>query len=422
MNIKERFHETIDYFYENNHHLAGQISKLGYPEVTLGYPPTAGVMWDADKKRVKFMFNKKFSEKVTDEEFRFAVAHEAMHVINGHIFYLQSEVDKLKKGGKSDKEIRKFQMKFNIAADCVVNDTLVNLYGVKKVEFADADGKSQICYGQDIVGCDCHELSVVDVMQLLPENAQGEPDNHGWESFFNKDGSLKKEFVDAVKDFLEDNMGNSSLSGEESDVLEGLKEAMEGSHDRYAREAGHSAKSRNRALIASNASVSWEKLVFRKTDSKRYEDVWTKNNRKLSGFYPDVLLPYTQFKEVEDIFIAIDVSGSIDWEALKLFASVVKNTPKSFKINAITFNTKCEPYDINSDNIRAGGGTCFHIIEDYIQNNFKKYPKVVFVLTDGCGNEVNPQYPERWTWLLYSYCQTTYCKGMTHYELKKLLK
>jgi predicted metal-dependent peptidase len=143
----------------------------------------------------------------------------------------------------------------------------------------------------------------------------------------------------------------------------------------------------------------------------------------MMSIYPDVILPTMEDQEKEEIFFAIDSSGSIDRHALSLFVDVVRNTPKHFKIKAISFDTKCYEYDIKKGGSpRGGGGTSFCIIEDYIQQNFKKYPKAIFVLTDGEGCCVSPKHPERWCWLLYSYCQDRHIGNMKSYKVKDVLK
>jgi hypothetical protein len=430
---KERFHEAIDTLYEKNHHLAGQVSRLGYPKMVGGYPPTAGVLWNKERKKIEFLFNKRFAEKITEEEYLFAVAHESSHVFHGHVFMLKTEVDRLRAMGRSKKEINAWVRKFNKAADCVINDSLVNLYGLPRCEFPDEAGNCSILYGKNVVGCDCHELSVLDVMALMPEDPEGDDvdDNGqlggggghgGWDSFFDSDGSIDRSFADAMQDFIEENLDNAGLSDQDAEDLEKLQESMQNCSDPHVRQAGRSTSSSMRRGNASRASLRWEQILFRKVERNKFEDKWNRRSRKLQGFPPDLLLPVSKAKETEDIFIAIDVSGSIDWAALELFVSVVKNIPKHFKINAITFNTVCRPFDIRSDQVRAGGGTAFQPIEDYIQDNFKRYPKAVFVLTDGGGTPVRPQYPGRWTWMLYGSATTAYCSDMSHYKMESLLK
>ena len=416
--LEDKFHDAIDELYERNMHLATQVSRLGYPELITGYPPTACVAWDESRKKIRFMFNSNFCDHLTFNEFMFVVAHEAVHIINGHIFTLKTEIDKMKNKKRTVEEISKYKRRFNIASDCVVNDSLVFLYNVPREEFADIG----IFYGQPTVGCDAYDLTVTDVLKILPEKL-GQVGNHDmWDSFFEQNGTIKKGFVDLVKDLIDNCDTNPDLSDKEADAVDELKRSMAKCSDANAKQAGMDSMSGTKKIKTLNAALSWDKILCKKTERAKFEETWNRPDRKLISSYPKVILPTSRPKEVKDIFIAIDVSGSIDHDALELFISVVKNTPKNFNISAITFDTSCQPFDINSDEVHAGGGTSFAIIEKYIREKLKRYPSAVFVLTDGCGDTVVPQYPERWTWMLYGASSDRYCKEMTHYELQKVLK
>ncbi len=420
MNIEDRFHDAIDSLYEQSHHLATQVSYLGYPEMVEGFPSTAVVAWDDNRKKIKFMFNRKFSEMISDEEFTFIVAHEAMHIINGHLFVLKRAFDRLK-DKKDRKELRTYKRKFAIASDCVVNDSLTRLYNLPKIELS-KDVPGRVIYGKNEVGCHTETLSVEDVIHLVPDGPEP-PENHDlWESFFNENGSLKESFVDALEEFIEKNEQNSSMTDADAEMLEDLKDSMADCTDAYAKKAGKGLKSKIGKIDNMSASLAWEKILFEKVPRGKFEDTWARPGRRFMSIWPEAILPDSKNKDIEEIFVAIDVSSSINKPMLNLFCAIVKNTPKRFRINAITFDTSCEPYNIFSETIRSGGGTDFHIIENYIQRNCKKYPKAVFVLTDGMGNRIKPQHPKRWTWLLYGSCVTTFIKDMTNYKLEKLLR
>src|SRR3546814_18475794 len=53
---------------------------------------------------------------------------------------------------------------------------------------------------------------------------------------------------------------------------------------------------------------------------------------------------------------------------------------------------------------RSGGGTRFDIIEKNIQKIMgiekSAYPEGVFLITDGVGSSVTPEFPDRWHWFL----------------------
>ena len=68
------------------------------------------------------------------------------------------------------------------------------------------------------------------------------------------------------------------------------------------------------------------------------------------------------------------------------------------------FDTKVYETTLESGKLYGFGGTYFSILEDAIQAAMRKdkvpYPKAVFVITDGYGNDVKPQIPQRWHWFL----------------------
>jgi len=431
MNIKLRFQKAVDDMVAVNHYLAAEVCKLGYPMLS-DKIPTAGVGWDGERKKIIFLFNPKFAEILNDEEFCFVVGHESIHLLNSHVFLLYDEIEKLKKMQKSISDINEWKRKMNIAMDCVVNDSLVNLYDLPKVLTEDPkiSGKVKIWYGKETVGTECHDMTAQEVYYLLPEevtNPQpqtGDVENHEmWDSFFNSDGTINRDFVDAVKEFIEKNIQNSVLSDDEAEKIDEMKKSMEDCTDAYASKAGTAAVGLRRPIDGlSRETLNWNKILYKLVDILKTEDIWTKPNRKLIPVYPDIILPSWKDQEKEKIFCAIDASGSISQDALRLFVSVLRNTPKRFEIKAMSFDTKCYPYNIKSkDEPLGGGGTYFDIIEQYILDNFKKYPKAVFILTDGLGTPVVPKHPDRWAWLLYGPCSTTYCKDMKNYKIMDLL-
>ena len=49
------------------------------------------------------------------------------------------------------------------------------------------------------------------------------------------------------------------------------------------------------------------------------------------------------------------------------------------------------------------------IKSELTNKKIKKYPDAIFVITDGDGNHISPEYPDRWYWFLGgSYTTTRY--------------
>ena len=115
-----------------------------------------------------------------------------------------------------------------------------------------------------------------------------------------------------------------------------------------------------------------------------------------------------------DLYFFFDVSGSC-LRYQPAFIDIVQNIPLNlFNPHLFAFDTKVKNFEFDwktkkvKKQIKAGGGTIFHIIEEKIQqdlknNVIKKYPSFVCVLTDGMANTINniPKNKEKnWLWLL----------------------
>jgi len=440
MNSKrlDKYHEAIDYLYAHNKNLYIEVTKLGYPKFSNSLAiPTAGVAWDEQKKRIIFLFDAGFFDRLNIEQLAFIIGHEASHVFNLHMFQAKRMHDKYKARGRKI-EIPYMMKKLNVAQDCVINDSLVFWFKFPKIlstekeirhVFGDeiyegikkAGKKSGLMYGKEVINMDCHDLTSEEVFELMEDPPEYKMMKHAWESFFNEDGTLKEEFVKKIKDFIERNKSSSGLTEEELYQMEKMEDEYNKTTDPSV--AGNEINKNKRSISTGNSSLNWDRILANFVEIRKMEDVWNRPNRKLYDYYPDVLLPYWKDREIQEVFVAIDSSGSIDYNALSLFATLIKNTPDHIKIKAISFDTQCYEYDPKGDKDPiGGGGTKFDIIEQYIQNNFKKYPKAVFVLTDGAGCPVQPKHKERWCWLLYGPCMEDYCKDMKKYKIYDIIR
>src|SRR3990167_6353471 len=297
MNIQDRFDKAIEDLYKESRYLSAEITKLGYPQLVPkdSYPLTAGVSWDPLRKRVVFLFNEEFVSTLNDEEFKFVVAHETIHLTNLHIFFMKDENDRLKSKGKNEVEIFSYMRRVNKASDCIVNDSLINLYGFKRYEKIGIVKNKPVfpIYGKDFVKCDCHDLSISDVLRLMPEVSESEvyDDHECWKDFFDQDGLVNEDFLKRIKQFVEDKTDNSSCSDEEQDMIRKIKETMKNSKGIQLSKAGKEVDGSLRPVILNNSSINWNHLLIKLTEVKRIEDCWTKPNRKLVSVYPDVILP-----------------------------------------------------------------------------------------------------------------------------------
>jgi hypothetical protein len=104
------------------------------------------------------------------------------------------------------------------------------------------------------------------------------------------------------------------------------------------------------------------------------------------------------------VFFFMDTSGSCWGLKDRFFRAARSLPPEKFDIRLFCFDTQVQETDIESGRIYGGGGTAFDIIESKIQTTCRnekiKYPKAVWIMTDGMGSRVNPEKPDRWYWFL----------------------
>jgi len=99
------------------------------------------------------------------------------------------------------------------------------------------------------------------------------------------------------------------------------------------------------------------------------------------------------------------------------FFNAAKSLPEDrFDVKLFTFDTRVYESSLKSGKLYGFSGTRFDIIEQHLQT-VKPHPRAIFVITDGAGNVVNPQHPDRWFFFL-SAKNTRYIPAKSHtYDL-----
>ena len=163
----------------------------------------------------------------------------------------------------------------------------------------------------------------------------------------------------------------------------------------------------------------WETVIERwETQVKKsdftVENRWERTAPRYSELFHShskIMLPSDNFIISEyfkphkiDVFFFLDTSGSCISLAPRFFKAALSLDKKRFRVHLYSFDTRVESVDIKNQRLSGGGGTRFDIIETKIQqiikkDKLKKYPHV-WAISDGMGNRVNPEKPERWKWFL----------------------
>ena len=124
----------------------------------------------------------------------------------------------------------------------------------------------------------------------------------------------------------------------------------------------------------------------------------------------DAILPGMKNAQTIDVCVAIDTSGSITSDDLKIFLSEVQGIMEmydDYKVHIITWDTQVyNPQDFTPDSSEdiasyepgGGGGTDPHCVWQYLQDN-EIEPKKLIMFTDYCFYGWSPEQVE-------NYCDT----------------
>lgn len=386
---------------ENHHSIFSKFWQLGAPVFT-DKIPTAAVVFDKIGSCIEFMINPEFWDSLSMERKIFVICHECMHVI----LYHGHRTCKIK--NKQEHQIA------NLALDIVVNHSLLEILNGKREVF---DPENIFCWVDTVfpentppVG-ESFEFYYNLIKKEIQENSKSQAgkmssmdDHQGLESFADE----------SFDEFMKDSMDKSDQeSFKDSKMQEMAKEEL-AEQNKKEKKAGDGA---GKTWIQVNfprvlPKRKWETII--KSWSKKYldekwDDQWSKPNRRTMSLPKDFLLPSeNETDEFEkrriEVNFYLDTSGSCQHLAERFFKAAASLPEDRFDINLFCFDTQVYETNLKDKKLYGFGGTAFDIIEKHIQSEMKKdkksYPEAVFVITDGFGNKVNPEMPKKWHWFL----------------------
>ena len=438
---------------EKYHALFYRLWELGKPFFS-NKLPTAAVQFDKTGHHTHWIWNPEFWKTLDEYSRDFVFCHEMLHVALNHGVRIKDS---------------KYPSRANVALDLVVNHLLVNKFGFKRERVMNAD---KYCWIDTVfkhmanqVEKDKHfEYYYNKLMQLIPPvtlmksklsksetgdgSGQGKVcDNEGLpETVDEHDGLIGREWEEVVKEL------DRSLSNEEKEEIRDIVEK----HFQVADNKPNSTNSQSKQAGTSMGDMwvfvdvskvkpkrkwetiikKWVQKVVREND--RTVEQWARVNRRFTLLPQDLMIPSEMEQDAmgDDeqkirVLFMLDTSGSCI--GLKdRFIKAANSLPRDrFDVVGACFDTSVYPVNIYKGEIRGGGGTYFHILEDFIQQAMKKdwfdvardaknqpildgqgqprkqlvwkkgeYPSAVFIITDGYGDAVNPQHPDRWYFFL----------------------
>lgn len=390
---------------EQHHAVFYKVWQMGKPIFNEDIP-TAAVQFDDKGDFIWFHFNPKFWKRLDFYNKLFVICHEALHIVLNH--------------GIRTRDAGINRKATNIALDIVVNHALVRGFGFDRNQI---EGWEDYCWVDTVFKNKNPQPSTEEMYEFYynlfdkvygmggpGDGEKGEPGTVDDHSFMGE----KSEKWDKVIDSL-----NEGLSEEEKESLKGMidKHFQQEPKSKLNQKAGTGTG--GQWVFANISKVKkkkkWETVI--KKWSKKYlkekdKDVeqWARLNRRLTMLPRDMFLPSDMEVEDDDkektrikVYFFMDTSGSCWGLKDRFFAAASSLPPEKFDVRLLCFDTQIQETTLESKKIYGGGGTSFHILEDFIQKEINQggvYPEGVFVITDGYGDNIKPQKPDKWYWFL----------------------
>lgn len=445
MNVSEW--QNLCRYLEDHHSMFYKVWEMGKPLFTKSIP-TACVTFDKEGSYLYFLFNPDFWAGLDSYNKMFVICHEALHIMLNHGI-------RFKDSTQRDTA--------NIAMDVVVNHTLTREFGFDRTlvqnweELCWVDTVFGKNYKHNGIRLGSGETAERYYNLLLAKknnkknksnsgdngssqksSSSGDEDDNSQGQDKSKESGSGSSKVRTLDQHHFGDPNSDGTSGQDSqNIIQKVKESLsEEEQDAVAKSigkhgnstnpfaqagTGHGNQSHNAQIEQIKVKKKWESIIKKWTSRKLEEtentvDQWVKEHRRYVLLPKDLMLPsemdietLAYEKSKLDVYFFLDTSGSC-WHLKDRFFSIAKTLPKSrFNLKLFCFDTQVIPTDLASCTAYGSGGTCFVAIENYIQQELQsakvakkkaKYPEAVWVMTDGYGTKVNPQFPKKWFWLI----------------------
>lgn len=364
---------------EEHHALFYQLWGMGRPRFTESLP-TAAVTFNREGSYLEFLFNPKFWESLDFYTRLFVIAHECLHVVLKHGLRTIDSKDKHRCG---------------VALDIVDNHVLVGSFNFDRARII---GQEDICWVDTVFD--------EDLAKVMPVN-------ECYEFYYRLIPPTPTKFIKIldVHDLLPQDIPeimeklDETLTPEEKQAIGGLL----GRHipDKDKNEWSFVNVPRVVKKKWDNVIKQWARRYLR--EEIQNMEQWARLARRLTLLPEEILLPTEmEYEGVEKdrlpVYLFLDTSGSCREYKDRFWKAGASLPPDKFSVRMFCFDDAVAETTIESKKMRLGNGTSFAIIERHIQaichKEKKPYPQAVFVITDGYGDAVVPEIPQRWYWFL----------------------
>lgn len=314
----------------------------------------------------KIYYNRDFVSKLSTKKIEFLLAHEILHCCLDHISRTGSRIHQLA----------------NIAQDYAVNQILIDDHvGERITEVSICQDDKYRGWAWEAIYDDLYsKAEKIDLNELLKQLGEVLDDH------------IKEEESPGA----DSNGSKVTLSKEEAQqIRDEIREAMLQAASASAGRTPAAIQRLIKGLV--EPKMNWRQVLQQEIQSIVKNDYsFIRPNRK--SWHINAILPGMLPETTIDVFIAIDMSGSIGESDAKVFLSEIHGIMgqyEDFKIDVLSFDTEIyNPRTFTQDNSyelleyvpQGGGGTDFMCFWDYI-NEKGLQPKKVVVFTDGypCG-------------------------------------
>lgn len=373
---------------EKHHSIFYTFWKMGMP-VFDEKVKTAEVRFNKAGEFLEYRFNPDFWNSLDNYTRTFVICHECLHIVNNH----GMRVNAFRPENWEGSDLA------NIAMDLAVNHSLVSNFGFKRELI---QGGENACWIDTVFDKDAFDKDT----PVLP--------NKSFDYYYDLLSDMEMEISVSTLDA-------HNFSDINPDDLAKLAEKVadkvsEEEVDSFVRKVEAGDEECNANFIVKiqkpKKKKKWETVIQEwtmKQISTKEADQWRVVNRRYSLLDDDLILPTENETEEEEkdkteVWFYQDVSGSCLSYVERFFKAALSIPEDKFKVRAWCFDTEIYPVNLKTGEIQGGGGTDFHILESHIQEVTKKegkpYPKAIFVITDGYGDEIKPAKPKNWYWFL----------------------
>ena len=319
-------------------------------------------------------FNTRFFNAMGNKEIEYVIAHEILHCVFDHL----------------ERRDDRNPMLYNIAADYIVNNTLVRDRIGEKPKIVDCfqDFKYESWTSEEVYDELFEEAkkngeeALKQLGEMLDEHLDSE-DSDGEEGAgegkdSNGNGTSKsrpkysKEDMKKIKDEIKENMLSAAQAAGAGNVPAGVQRMIK---------------------ELTEPKMNWRELLRQQIQSTiRSDYTFSRPSRK--GQMSGAILPGMDFQNTIDVAVCLDMSGSIGNEQAQDFLGEVKGIMEEYQdynIKIWCFDTEVyneddfsadDARDITEYDIRGGGGTDFMANWKYMKEQ-NYVPKKLIMFTDG---------------------------------------